>query len=285
MTAISKKPNRKGLFKDSYTIDYALRITECHTLTHQVLSVRCLFCIYLGREDNPGETRLRQQTANAKDWNGRFRTEKFKNHHEGQHPNAWRRYQVASKTEKSTFFDAYIAYENTLFAKFEPAQTPFAFYIDAPIVDIIIGNMFFHPDDHDSTTHINALKLFKRNNDTDRYEVTWANSLQFGLIIDLIAAGLSFRQVESALNAIKARTGLGKLGCINDTGIANNVHALCGINLQMISEIFNSPSIWAFSLANDSSTHYGHSYFDNRIRIHYNGVIFNIHILAIPMFE
>jgi hypothetical protein len=285
MTAISKKPNRKGLFKDSYTIDYALRVTERHIHTHQVVSVRCLFCIYLNREDKPGATRVRQPTVNAKDWNGEFRVEKFRNHHKGQHPAAWRRYQAASNTEKSTFFDACTPYANTLFAKFEPAQTPFTFHVDAPIVDTIIGNMFFHPDDHGSTSHANALKLFKCNSNTGGYEITQGNSLQFSLIVDLVAAGLSFRQVESVLNAFKARTGLGKLGCINDTEIANKTRALCGINLQMISEILNSSDIWAFSLANDSSTHYGHSYFDNRIRIHHNGDIFNFHILAVPMFE
>ena len=53
----------------------------------------------------------------------------------------------------------------------------------------------------------------------------------------------------------------------------------------MISQILNSPRTWAFSLVNYSSTHYGYSYFDNRVRIHHNGDIFNLHILAIPMFE
>jgi len=59
MTAISKKLNRNGLFKDSHAIEYALRITERHIHTHQVLSVSCRFCIYLGRENKPGKTRLR----------------------------------------------------------------------------------------------------------------------------------------------------------------------------------------------------------------------------------
>jgi hypothetical protein len=60
---------------------------------------------------------------------------------------------------------------------------------------------------------------------------------------------------------------------------------LCAINLQKISNILNDPVVWAFSLACDSSTHYGKSYFDNRVRIHHNGQIYNLHVLAIPMFE
>ena len=39
------------------------------------------------------------------------------------------------------------------------------------------------------------------------------------------------------------------------------------------------------SLANDASTHYGKSYFDNRIRFHLNGVFYNVHAIAIPMFD
>jgi hypothetical protein len=105
--------------------------------------------------------------------------------------------------------------------------------------------MFFHPDDHAGTSHTNALRLFKR--DANGYKVTRENSLQFGLIVDLIAAGLSFRQVESVLNMFKARTGLAKIGCINDTGIANNARALCGINMQMIRKS-SIPHIHGLSL-------------------------------------
>ena len=31
--------------------------------------------------------------------------------------------------------------------------------------------------------------------------------------------------------------------------------------------------------------HYGMSYFDNRIRFHRDGILYNVHVLAIPMFE
>ena len=76
---------------------------------------------------------------------------------------------------------------------FNPSKYSFTFDIDASIVDIIIDDMFFHPDDHISTSHANALKLFKRNDNTNRYKVTRDNSLQFDLIVDLIAIDLSFR--------------------------------------------------------------------------------------------
>ena len=65
--------------------------------------------------------------------------------------------------------------------------------------------------------------------------------------------------------------------------IANYARVVCAVNLQLLSNILNKA--WAFSVANDSSTHYGKSYFDNRIRIHHDGDILNIHAIAIPMFE
>lgn len=213
-------------------------MTAIQIITHDKCSKRAVFFFaytYIGREQKPcGLRRVRQPTINSKDFKAPFRTELFRKHHERQHLSIWRQYQPVSEQDKSTFFDDYTAYENTLFAKFQPAQTPFTFDIDAPIVDTIIGDMFFHPDDHGGTSHSNALRLFKHNDNTNGYKVTRDNSLQFSLIVDLIAAGLSFLQVESVLNAFKARTGLTKNGYINDTGIANNARVLYGINLQII---------------------------------------------------
>ena len=78
---------------------------------------------------------------------------------------------------------------------------------------------------------------------------------------------------------------MAQLGNIKDTTVANYARIVCAINLQRIADVLNDKSVWAFSLANDSSTHYGRSYFDNRIRFHRNGVLYNVHAIAIPMFE
>ena len=43
--------------------------------------------------------------------------------------------------------------------------------------------------------------------------------------------------------------------------------------------------VWSLSLVNDVSTHFGKSYFDNRIHFHFNGVLYNVHAIAIPMFD
>ena len=68
--------------------------------------------------------------------------------------------------------------------------------------------------------------------------------------------------------------------------VANIARAICAINIQMIAQILcNNKSTWAWSLANDSSTHFGKSYLDNRIRIHLDGTLYNLHVIAIPMHE
>ena len=178
--AISKDTKCKGLFKDSYAFDYTLKVTERHIHTGQVLSACCLFCIYISCEHALGETRVHQATINSKDFKPPFRVELFRSHHEEQHSSIWRQYQSASNQDKFTFFDKYIAYTNTLFAKFQPAQTPFTLDIDMPIIDTIISDMFFYPDNHAGTSRANAPKLFKHNDDRlDRYKVIRENSLQF----------------------------------------------------------------------------------------------------------
>jgi hypothetical protein len=49
--------------------------------------------------------------------------------------------------------------------------------------------------------------------------------------------------------------------------------------------MLNNDSVWAKSLAGDSSTHRGQSFFDMRLRICYRGSLFNLHLVAIPMFD
>jgi len=166
MSKVTKSKTRTANFQEAHTLEYALTITERQLDSPKVvLSVRCLFCVYIGREVKSNETRQRQQTTNEKDFKWpSFRTELYKKHHNGQHPEVWRQYQALSSGQKLSFFDAFKErFANTIPATFGPRQTLIIFDIDAPIVDTIIGNMFFHPDDRDGTTYSNAMKLFKPN--------------------------------------------------------------------------------------------------------------------------
>ena len=52
---------------------------------------------------------------------------------------------------------------DTFHSHFGQKVTPLLFHINAAIIDIIIGDMFFHSDDHDGLSHVNALQLFQQN--------------------------------------------------------------------------------------------------------------------------
>ena len=58
------------------------------------------------------------------------------------------------------------------------AAMPLKFNIQPPIVDVLIGDMFFHLDDQGGTAQKNALKLFKHVDggiEGDHYEVVISN--------------------------------------------------------------------------------------------------------------
>ena len=145
--------------------------------------------------------------------------------------------------------------------------------------------MFFNPDEHDDTARLRALKLFVKTS-PDEYTVTIANPMQFRLCINQIGNGCSFRQVEKNLTGFKSIAGVSRIGSINDAIVANYARIVCAVNLQRLTTIFReNKALWAFSLANDATTHYSSSYLDNRIRIHLNGKLYDMHVIAIPMFE
>jgi hypothetical protein len=275
---------RPAKLNPNHVVQFGLQIASRHHDTKEVTSVRCQFCVYRGREDKLGDKRKCQQTEVVKSWEGPYRTELFINHHEGQHSQAWTEYQLLSMADKSSYFDDITPYKETIYSHFGQKSTHLTFNINAGIVDTIIGDMFFHPDDHGGVTQATALKLFQIQPDGN-YQVKITNPMQFHLAIDFVAQGLSFRQVAGCLTSTKAHTGLAKIGSINRGEVAGIVRVVCAINLQMLSTILNDNSTWAFSLANDASMHFNKSYFDQRVRVHRNNIIHNIHAVAIPMFD
>jgi hypothetical protein len=74
------------------------------------------------------------------------------------------------------------------------------------------------------------------------------------------------------------------LGDINDHNVGQYVCALVATNLNKIANLLLHPSIWAFSIAKDGSTHRSSSFFDMRIRIYINGILSNLYLVTIPMF-
>ena len=293
---IPKPVGRQTKFQVGHEIEFGVRVLHRESITEDISAVRCQFCEFHGRESIPGQKHQRQQTNRTKDWKAPFRVEYYRDHLQSQHPIRWEEYQLLSSEEKKQYFDNKVEYKDTLFRHFDLQDDKIVYHIDASIVEKVIGEMFFHSDEYEGISliiFINykgvsqaiALKLFVKDLNGPNYTITIKKPMQFRLAVKFLAIGVSFRQVEALILATKEETGVIKLSGLNDTGVANYARVVCGMSLQKLSTILNNDATWAFSLANDISTHYSRSYFDNRIRFHRDGIIYNVHVLALPIHD
>ena len=282
-TLVQKSNSRSTGFQKSYIDDYGVKPLN---IDGKIVSLKCQFCIHFGREIQNPEERKRQQRESDLAWKPPYRSELFRKHYKDQHLTHWTKYQSLSIDDKRSYFENQLKFKSTLHNFVGTNEPSIVFRINPAIVDTIIAAMFFHPDDHGSTTQERALKLFKLETNGS-YSVTIKNPTQFQYGVDLIAIGLSFRQTSAAIAVTRKRitTSTVVLSGVSHGDAADIARIICAVNLQSISCILNDDSTWAFSLANDSSTHYGKSYFDNRIRFYRDGTLYNLHLLAIPMFE
>ena len=210
----------------------------------EVCSVRCQFCVYNGKEDAIGEKRKRAQTNIAKDWTKPFRTSKYREHHISQHKGAWEAYQKLSYDQKKQYFEDRTKHNDRIEKHFAVSiRTHTVYYIDAPIVNKIIGEMFFYSDDQHGITHTRALKLFEADSENSNvYSVTIKHPMQLNLIVSWLARGVSFRQAQDMFLSTRRITGVMELGTLNDTDISNYARVVCAINLGKLSGILNDNS-------------------------------------------
>src|SRR5271170_8096518 len=217
---MGKVVNKKGsgVFQTSHTSLYGLKVMERCPSTTQVISVRCEFCVYFGVEiDDTKAPRVRATKTTFMTWKRPFRVDKFQNHHKSQHASSWATYQTCSFDQQAQFFTSVrTPYANTMLAHVNsgPAATPLKFNIQPAIVDVFVGDMFFHPDDQGGTTQKNALKLFKRvdgsgiDSEGDHYEVVLSNRDQFKMVVRNLSRGASFLQCVHIHDDIKEVLGI-----------------------------------------------------------------------------
>ena len=197
---MGKAPTKKaagGPFNPLHTSMYGLKVMERCPDTQRVISVRCQFCIKSGVEVGPAKPRQRAPRKGNIAWTESFRTDKYTHHHERQHPVEWARYKAFSFDEKAKFFAGMTPHANTMLPHINVGLTaaPLELRILSPIVDIVISDMFFHPDKQVGTTQTTALKSFKRVDGVDDYyEVHIPNPVQFRLVVSWVSGGVSFRQ-------------------------------------------------------------------------------------------
>jgi len=162
-----------------------------------------------------------QLTAKIKDWTPPFCPEYYGTHHRVQHSTRWQDYQSLSYNEKQVYFDNHVPYKDTILNHFGQQNSHLVFNVEKHIVETIIGDMFFHPTEQESSICFNTLKLFDPND--HGYTITIKNPTQFHLIVGYLSGGLSFQQVEHVFNVTKKHTAVTWLGNVSDTTVANQV--------------------------------------------------------------
>ncbi|CAK9860155.1 unnamed protein product [Sphagnum jensenii] len=119
------------------------------------------------------------------------------------------------------------------------------------------------------------------NDDNEMYTVDIPNNTCFFLAIDYVGCGMSFRQTTVVIRHAKDHLKVPKLGDINYHNVGQYIRALVATNLNKITDMLLHSSIWAFSVVEDGNTHHSNSFFEMRICV--NGVLSNLHLVAIPM--
>ena len=82
---------------------------------------------------------------------------------------------------------------------------------------------------------------------------TQHNSFSLSIISQMISL---FDKSQNIVNCTRKRIKSSFIGNVSNGDAANFARVICAVNLQSLSSLLNSTSTWAFSLANDSSTHY-----------------------------
>ena len=96
--------------------------------------------------------------------------------------------------------------------------------------------------------------------------------------------GLSFRKASRLLQHTKECSRLASIGACSDSTISKYARIACAINLQKVYNLLEEA--WTFPVALDMSTHMSTPYLNIRICMHLNRhVIFNVHLIAVPVYE
>jgi hypothetical protein len=242
--------------------------------TGVVCSAECQFCraFRKGASSNHG----RAPRSNIKLFTKPWQQDHMKSHMLAQHPERFEEYNVLPSGEKESFFDAsknagskQVAEATKFFRRPISSETSINVWIDKPIVEGIIGDMLFDPDDDDTMTKERFILAFKLQEgeplveDVDDGGTTRAagkghfiaivsSKVQFYSCIKMIASGLLFRQASRVMQDMKETLGLSTLGSMTPLKVSSFVRIVCAANLQTISAILKQS--WAFLTALDGET-------------------------------
>ena len=299
-----KKCAKPSQFHERWLKTYGLRVTARDASTGNVCSVECQFCRVFGKEGR--HDRIRAPRSNIKMFSKPWRPDHMKTHMVEQHQQRFEEYSALPPGEKSSYFVTCAGGKPEVSKFFRPGaitnDSTINVWLDRSIVEGIIGNMLFDPDDDDTLTKERFLSVFKLQEEppvtnveeggagdgeqegagVECYIATVSSRVQFYSCIKMVASGLSFRQASRVMQDMKETLGLSALGSMCPQKVSSFVRIVCASNLQTISAILKES--WAFSIALDGGNNSDTSYLDVRIRVVSSCYeLSNLHLLAIPM--
>lgn len=287
---------RNTPFQSNHTLEFGLRICERSTgASTAVVATACRFCEVFGKEEAVEVGRKRNRSDRVKHFKAPFRKENYSSHHKRMHSAKWTEYCGLDAETKKSFFEigSSSGSQTTMHAFAGPRSIPLRALVDKDIVDIIIGDMMFHPEDMDGTTRARLLSSFVPTLDSSedaanasgisRYAIIVNNTKQFLLVAQYLAAGLSFRQVAQVVLDTKELLGVGSIGSVSEGIVSRYARFICAMNLQCIVELLRKS--WAFSVALDMATHMATAYCDVRIRVCPKSTVHDFHLLSIPVHD
>ena len=162
-------------------------VTARDAATSQVAAVRCQFCVCSGREASS------KKSSTTWTFEGPpFRTENYTQHLRLNHTSRWAEYQGLAPQEKSKYFDVAVKHPARVCHYIESRYAAITLTVRISIVDVVIGDMLWHPKDMEGQTRANAMYLFKPNEVGSGYLVEFNKSKQFFLATRFLLASYVF---------------------------------------------------------------------------------------------
>ena len=240
---------------------YGVTVAERAPGNGAVVSLKCLFCEYVGRQDagTAGGARKRVRSENSKYYRAPFRTDNMKNHLQSQHRDKWQEYQSLGAEEKKVFFDCITPVANTLRAHFD-GENDLVFTVERDIVQVLVTDMIFDPEADGAEDEIEAaLRFFTvlegsgpesdADDDDTEYTVSIKSAGLFHLIVRFVARGASFRMAEGLASDVKEVTQMSCFVGASRERITHFVRTVCVSNLQKISNCMRR--VYSFGIAFD----------------------------------
>ncbi len=266
---------RKMPFQTKHAIQYGLCITAHDPMSSKVVVVRCQFCICFGREGSSKKPLTTWTFEGPPFW-----TDNYTQHLRLNHKTRWEEYQGLTHQEKSKYFDIVVKHAEIICHYIEPRFEVITLTVSSNIVDVVIGDMLWHPTDMEGQTRENTLSLFKRKEDGS-YLVEITKSKQFLLTTRYVGRGMSFAMAADAIHDAKEVCDIPKFSSYNDYLVASYTKVACALSIEHTLQVLCSK--WAFLVAFDASTDLQQtSWVDVHIRYYQNYALENLHLITLP---